>query len=72
MKSLSPNKLASSSASSASSGSIDNLTDVDTSTVTPTDGQALLWDNTASKWEPGSIAAGTSTAQITAITLLFS
>jgi hypothetical protein len=33
--------------------SIDDLSDVDTSTVAPTDGQALIWDNTASKWEPG-------------------
>jgi hypothetical protein len=34
--------------------SIDDLSDVDTSTVTPTDGQALVWDNANSKWEPGS------------------
>ena len=32
--------------------SIDDLSDVDTSTVAPTDGQVLAWDNTASKWEP--------------------
>ena len=35
--------------------SIDKLDDVDTSAVAPTDGQALLWDNTASKWEPGAV-----------------
>lgn len=40
--------------------SIDKLEDVDTSTVAPTDGQALLWDNTASKWEPGTVSSGTS------------
>ena len=40
--------------------SIDKLDDVDTSTVAPTDGQALLWDNTASKWEPGTVSSGTS------------
>jgi hypothetical protein len=34
--------------------SIDDLSDVDTSTVAPTDGQALVWDNANSKWEPGS------------------
>ena len=34
--------------------SIDVLSDVDTSTVAPTDGQALVWDNTNSKWEPGA------------------
>ena len=35
-------------------GSIDDLSDVDTTTVAPTDGQALLWDNTAGQWEPGT------------------
>lgn len=40
--------------------SIDKLTDVDTSTVAPTDGQALVWDNTAGKWEPGTVAASSS------------
>ena len=39
--------------------SIDVLADVDTSTVSPTDGQALVWDNTASQWEPGSVDVDT-------------
>ena len=34
--------------------SIDELTDVDTTTVAPTDGQALIWDNANSKWKPGA------------------
>ena len=38
--------------------SIDKLDDVDTSTVAPTDGQALVWDNTAQKWEPGTVSGG--------------
>jgi trimeric autotransporter adhesin len=38
--------------------SIDDLSDVDTSTVAPTDGQALVWDNANSKWEPGTISGG--------------
>ena len=42
------------------SESIDELSDVDTSTVAPTDGQALLWDNAASKWEPGDVASSTA------------
>ena len=42
------------------SASIDDLSDVDTSTVAPTDGQALVWDNTASKWEPGTVSGGGS------------
>ena len=40
--------------------SIDKLSDVDTSTVAPTDGQALIWDNTAGKWEPGTVTASSS------------
>jgi predicted RecA/RadA family phage recombinase len=42
-----------------SGSSIDDLSDVDTSTTTPTDGQALVWDNTNSKWVPGA-SAGSS------------
>ena len=38
--------------------SIDDLSDVDTSTVAPTDGQALVWDNANSKWEPGTVSGG--------------
>ena len=37
--------------------SIDVLSDVDTTTVAPTDGQALVWDNANSQWEPGDIAS---------------
>ncbi len=38
--------------------SIDGLTDVDTTTTAPSDGQALVWDNVASQWEPGTIEGG--------------
>ena len=34
--------------------SIDNLSDVDITTSAPTDGQVLVWNNTASQFEPGS------------------
>lgn len=34
--------------------SIDDLNDVDTSTVAPTDGQVLTWDNAAGQWEPAT------------------
>ncbi len=37
---------------------IDNLTDVDTSTTPPTDGQALVWVDADSMWEPGDVASG--------------
>ena len=38
-----------------STSSIDDLNDVDTTTVAPADGQALVWNNTNSEWEPGSV-----------------
>jgi hypothetical protein len=41
-----------------STDSINALSDVDTSTTTPSDGQALVWDNANSKWEPGTVSGG--------------
>lgn len=38
--------------------SINALSDVDTASVAPTDGQVLAWDNTASKWEPATVSGG--------------
>ena len=40
--------------------SVDVLSDVDTSTVAPTDGQALLWDNAAGEWQPGDVASSSA------------
>jgi hypothetical protein len=37
---------------------INILSDVDTVTVTPTSGQALVWDVSSSKWVPGTISGG--------------
>lgn len=37
-------------------GSIDDLTDADTSTSAPSNGQALIWDQPTSQWRPGSVA----------------
>jgi hypothetical protein len=39
----------------ASTIELDHLSDVDTSTVAPTDGQALIWDNGNSEWKPGNV-----------------
>jgi len=39
--------------------SIGDLGDVDTSTTAPTDGQALVWNNANSEWEPGTVAGAT-------------
>lgn len=44
-----------------STSSIDDLSDVDTSTVAPTDGQVLTWDNATGQWEPADAAGGTGT-----------
>ena len=44
-----------------SGNSINDLSDVDTSTAAPSDGQALVWDNTAQKWEPGTVSGGGTT-----------
>lgn len=41
---------------------IDDLTDVDTSTTPPTDGQVLTWDNANSQWEPANAPSGGATA----------
>lgn len=37
---------------------IDWLSDVDTTTTPPTNGQALVWDSADSKWKPGTISGG--------------
>lgn len=34
--------------------SINDLGDVDTATTAPTEGQTLVWDNTAKQWKPGA------------------
>ena len=40
------------------STSIDALSDVDTTTAVPTDGQALVWSAAGAKWLPGTISGG--------------
>lgn len=37
---------------------IDDLNDVDTTTTPPTAGQALVWNDTDSLWNPGDVASG--------------
>lgn len=44
-----------------SAASIDALSDVDTSTVAPTDGQVLAWNNTDSEWQPVDAASSGAT-----------
>jgi len=48
-------------------GSINDLTDVDTTTAAPTDGQALVWDNVNSEWVPGNVATDLGTTSIDAL-----
>lgn len=49
--------------------SINALSDVDTATVAPTDGQALVWNNTDSEWQPGSVASSVALNDVTDVTL---
>jgi hypothetical protein len=37
---------------------LDDLTDVDTTTTPPADGQALVWDDGDSLWVPGTVSGG--------------
>lgn len=50
-------------ASNGSGGvvSIDDLSDVDTSTTLPAEGQVLVWNNILSRWEPGNVSGGGGT-----------
>lgn len=44
---------------SGGASQIDDLSDVDTSTTPPSDGQSLVWNNTAGEWQPGDpVASG--------------
>ena len=52
------------------STSINALSDVDTVSVAPTDGQTLIWDNANGVWEPGTIT-GYTDADVTAHLLSF-
>ena len=46
--------------------SLDSLSDVDTSTVTPTDGQALVWNAADGEWQPGTVSGGGGVTSIIA------
>ena len=52
------NYLTSVSASDLNSISIDALSDVNTTTQAPTDGQVLSWDNGNGYWKPATVAGG--------------
>jgi len=43
---------------SGGSTSINDLSDVDTSTVAPANGQALVWNSSVSNWRPGTVSGG--------------
>ena len=55
-------------AGSFSGASIDVLSDVDTSTTAPEEGQALVWDDVNSQWIPGTVAAGGGSAEDPTVT----
>lgn len=47
--------------------SIDDLTDVDTSTAAPTDGQVLTWVNANNRWEPAQLPMAAETRTLLGI-----
>ena len=49
---------------------IDWLSDVDTSTVAPTDGQALVYNLATLKWKPGTVAASGGSGTVTSVAAL--
>ena len=51
-----------------SATSINALSDVDTVTAAPSNGQALVWNSVRSNWEPGTVAGGGVTYGISAET----
>ena len=55
----------------ASTIELDHLSDVDTSTVAPTDGQALIWDNGNSEWKPGNVDVTSSDLDMSGNKVLF-
>lgn len=50
-------KIAPSGGTGGGSPALDDLTDVDTSTTPPTDGQALVFDGATSTWIPGTVTS---------------
>ena len=50
---------------SLSGFSINALSDVDTATTTPTNGQALVWESASSQWKPGTVSGGGGGTRIT-------
>jgi len=51
-----------------SATSINALSDVDTATAAPSNGQALVWNSVRSNWEPGTVSGGGVTYGISAET----
>lgn len=47
--------------------SINSVGDVDTATTAPTDGQALVWNASTSKWEPGDVASGGAAEEVSVL-----
>lgn len=50
---------------SLASFSVNALSDVDTASVAPTNGQALVWESASSQWKPGTVSGGGGGARIT-------
>lgn len=51
--------------------SIDGLSDVDTSTVAPSNGQTLIWNSANSQWYPGNVVTNTAPTVLNTIAPYF-
>lgn len=51
--------------------SIDGLSDVDTSTVAPSNGQTLIWNSANSQWYPGNVVTSTAPTVLNTIAPYF-
>ena len=49
--------------SALAASSLDDFSDVDTTTVSPSDGDALLWSAVSGEWTPGAITNGSGTGE---------
>ena len=48
----------------SSSSSINSLADVDTASVSPQNGDTIVWDSTANKWKPGAVSSTSGTTTL--------
>lgn len=63
-------RITAASSGTQASTALDDLTDVDTSTIPPVNGQALIWNQASSQWEPGNVETSGSISRSSASAIL--